>query len=63
VVNSIKIRGWEGMEWIGLAQYRDHGRDIVNRIVRLQVPQNDWKFWSGCTTGSFSRRTHLPGVS
>jgi len=32
----IKETGWEGMEWINLAQDKDKWQGIIN----LQVPQN-----------------------
>jgi hypothetical protein len=30
--------GWEGMDWTDLAQDRDMGRDLVNVVMKLQVP-------------------------
>jgi hypothetical protein len=30
--------GWEGMDWIDLAQDRDMGRALVNAVMNLQVP-------------------------
>ena len=32
------------MDWIDLAQDRDRWRDIVNSIIKLQVPQNAENF-------------------
>jgi hypothetical protein len=32
------------MDWIDLAQGRDHWRALVNTIMNLQVPQNAGKF-------------------
>jgi hypothetical protein len=29
---------WEGMDWIDLAQDRDHRRALVNTVMNLQVP-------------------------
>jgi hypothetical protein len=30
--------GWGDMDWIHLAQDRDHWRDFVNTVMNLQVP-------------------------
>jgi hypothetical protein len=41
-VDSIKIDlreiGWDGMDWIDLAQDRDQWRALVNTIMNLRVP-------------------------
>jgi hypothetical protein len=41
-MDNIKIDpteiGWDGMDWIDLAQYRDQWRAIVNMVINLQVP-------------------------
>jgi hypothetical protein len=29
--------GWDGVDWIGLAQDRDHWRALVNVVTNLQV--------------------------
>jgi hypothetical protein len=30
--------GWDGMDWIDLAQDRDHRRDLVNTMMNLRNP-------------------------
>jgi hypothetical protein len=41
-VNNTKMDlreiGWDGMDWIKLAQDRDQWRALVNTVMNLQVP-------------------------
>jgi hypothetical protein len=41
-VNNIKMylreTGWDGMDWIDLAQDRDQSRALVNTMMNLWVP-------------------------
>jgi hypothetical protein len=41
-VNNIKMDligiGWDGMDWIDLAQDRDHRRGLVRTVMNLRVP-------------------------
>jgi hypothetical protein len=66
LVDNIKMDlrqiGWDGMDWIDLAQDRDQWRALVNTVMNHQVPQNVGKFLSSCTTGSFSRKAQLHEV-
>jgi hypothetical protein len=42
LLDNIKIHlrevGWDGMDWIDLAQDRDQWRALVNTVMNLQVP-------------------------
>jgi hypothetical protein len=35
---DLREMGWGGMDWIGLAQYRDKWRALVNAVMNLWVP-------------------------
>jgi hypothetical protein len=65
VVDNIKMDlreiGWDGMNWIDLAQDRVQYRALVNMVMK--IPQNIAKFLSSCTTGCFSRRAQLHEVT
>jgi hypothetical protein len=62
-VDNIKMdlreRGWDGVDWIDMAQDRDCWRALVNTVMNLKFPKNAENFLSGCTIGSFSRRAQL----
>jgi hypothetical protein len=51
--------GWDGVDWIDLAQDRDQWRALVNTVMNLQVPQNAGRFLSGCAVGGFSGGARL----
>jgi hypothetical protein len=51
--------GWDGMDWIDLAEDRDQLRDLVNMVMNLRIPLNVENFMSSCTTGGFSKRAQL----
>jgi hypothetical protein len=40
-VNNIKMdlreKGWDGVDWIDLAQDRDQWRALVNKVIKLRV--------------------------
>jgi hypothetical protein len=43
---NLRETGWGGMNWIDLAQDRDHWRAPGNMVGSLQVPKNVGKFLS-----------------
>jgi hypothetical protein len=55
--------GWGGIEWIDLAQDRDRWKALVNTVMNLRVLYNFGKFLSNFSTGGFSRRAQLHGIS
>jgi hypothetical protein len=62
-VDNIKMDlreiGWDGMDWVDVAQDRDQWRVLLNTVMNLQVPLNAGKLLHGCTIGSFSKRAQL----
>jgi hypothetical protein len=66
-VNNIKMnlreKGWNGMDWIGLAQDRYKWRALVKAIMNLWFQQQAGKFLSGCTTGGLLRSARLHRVT
>jgi uncharacterized protein YjcR len=36
--------GWDGTDWIDLAQDRDQWRALMNTLMNLRVPENAGKF-------------------
>jgi transposase len=62
-VDNIKMDlrdlGWDGVDWIDMAQDRGQWMVPVNMILNLLVPLNAGKFLSGCTIGGFSSRAQL----
>jgi hypothetical protein len=37
-INMDLREGWDGMDWIDLAQDREQWSDLVNRVINLRVP-------------------------
>jgi hypothetical protein len=62
-VDNIKIDlreiGWDGVDWIDLAQDSDQWRALVNTVMNLRVPFIAGKFLGGCRIGSFSGKAQL----
>jgi hypothetical protein len=56
---DLRETGWDGMDWIDLAQDRDQWRALMNTVMNLRVPQNAGKFLSSSMIGAFSRRAQL----
>jgi hypothetical protein len=38
IIRYLKEVGWDGMDWIDLAQHRDRWRTHVNAVMNLLVP-------------------------
>jgi hypothetical protein len=51
--------GWDGIDWINLAQDRDQSRALMNTVMKLRVPKNAGNFLSSCSVGDFARRAQL----
>jgi len=60
---DIREMGWEGVDWIHLAQDRDQWQALVNMVRYLWVTLNVGNFLTSQVTLSFSRGTLLHGVS
>jgi hypothetical protein len=55
--------GWDGMDWMDLAQDREHWRALVIAVMKLWVSREAEKLLSSCTTGGPKRRIQLNVVS
>jgi hypothetical protein len=62
-VDNIKMDlgeiGWDGVDWIRLAQDMDRWRALVNAVLSLRVPQNAGKLSSVLTTRDLSSSAQL----
>jgi hypothetical protein len=43
---DLRETGWDGVDWIELAQDRDQWKGLVNMVMNLRVPQSVGKFLS-----------------
>jgi hypothetical protein len=59
ILVDFRETGWDGMDWIDLAQVRDQRMALLNKVMNLRVSYNAGKFLSMCTIGSFSRRAQF----
>jgi hypothetical protein len=41
---DVEEMGWEGTDWINLAQAREKWQALVNMVMKLQAPQNAGNF-------------------
>jgi hypothetical protein len=55
---NVREMGWEGVEWVHLAQYGDQWR-FLNTAANLRDPRKAGNFLTSCVTISFSRSTLL----
>jgi hypothetical protein len=51
--------GWDGVDWMDLAQNRVQWRALVKTVINLRVPEIAGTFLSSCTIGGFSRMAQL----
>jgi hypothetical protein len=40
IIKDLREIGWDGMDWIDLAQYRDQWKALANTVMNLRVPYN-----------------------
>jgi hypothetical protein len=56
---DLRETGWDGMDWIDLAQDMYQWRALVNTVMNLRVPQHAGKFFTSCRIGGSSRRAQF----
>jgi hypothetical protein len=60
---DLRERGWEGVDWLCIADSRDQWLALVKTVINFLVPLTARNFFTSCITVSFSRRTLLHAVS
>jgi hypothetical protein len=55
--------GWEGVDWVYLAQDTDQWWTVVKVVMNLQVPENAGSFLNSCVIISLTRRTLFHDMS
>jgi hypothetical protein len=53
---DLKEIGWDGMDWIHLAQDRDRWMALEITVMNLWIPLNAGKLSSSLATGGFAGR-------
>jgi hypothetical protein len=38
IIRALRETGWDGVDWIDMAQDRDQWRALVNMVLNLRVP-------------------------
>jgi hypothetical protein len=66
-VDNIKMdlreRGWDGMDWIELAQDRGQWMALVNTVMKLRGPYDCWEFPEWLHYWQFLRKGLAPNLS
>jgi hypothetical protein len=55
--------GWDGVDWIELAQDRDQWRALVNTMMNLRLPYNCWEFPEWLHNWQLLRKVSAPYIS
>jgi hypothetical protein len=59
IIMDLTEIGWEGVDWLHLAQGRDQWCVVMNTVMNLWVPWNAGNILTSWVTVSFSRMTFL----